>query len=517
MKTKLYLIASLLCGLTVFTGCGGDNEPDFQKTDPSKTNNNNNNNTTPTPVEPTVSEETKNAKEFVVDVAGEIYLWSDQIASALKSYDPKTNQEVIDNWSKIRYKQGNIEDKWSIVTDDFASMYNNTQNISTTYGWDGTFYYADSSHSSVCFEVEIVYPGSPAAEAGIKRGDLIITWNGKKLTTTNLEDMFYSESGVFGYGHGKLEVEATADLIAAHEFYENPIIAKKIFDVNGKKVGYIHYTSFDKKSIDPLKEISKEFKAAGVKELILDLRYNGGGLVKTEETMAAMYGPWADKDNRLVYQQDVYNARYNKAWANSRFHYLNVYDDDNGKEQNYITPEYNIGLDKIYAIVSSGSASASESILVGLMPYVDIDLVGSENTHGKYCTGWVLSAYNWYEMTGENKKPEGLSNWGFYVMVSSYADKDGNCPIMPNGFTPNIPAKDNPADGYAIGDENESMLKVALEAAGKADTKADTRALVERPALGAAVKNQPQKRGFGMRVDDRPVIKKQLEQVVLAE
>lgn len=59
---------------------------------------------------------------------------------------------------------------------------------------------------------------------------------------------------------------------------------------------------------------------------------------------------------------------------------------------------------------------------------------------------------------------------GLYVMINRYADKDGNNPCMPDGLKPDYPAEDNPLDGYQLGDENESLLRLALDrAAGKTD------------------------------------------------
>ena len=511
LNTKFYFLISVLCCGLTFTGCS-DDEPNYKKkTDPTPTPTDPSGKTDP--VTPTISTEIKNATSFVAEVAGEIYLWSDEVASKIKSeLNPSTCTDPITNWSKIRYSNGNIQDKWSMVTDNYSSFYNSTQNIEKTYGWDVKIYYVDSSHETICFVVNLVYEDSPAAKAGIKRGDVILTFNGNNITPANYQQVYYSDSGTFGYSHGSQEPTESATLTAV-EMYENPIIAYKIFDVNGKKVGYIHYTGFDSKSVEPLKAISSEFKTAGVTELILDLRYNGGGMVKTEETMAAMYGPWADTNTKTLYQQDVYNAKYNQAWADSRYHYLNVTTDEKGKEITYIDQSYNIGLKKIYAIVSEGTASASESILVGLMPYVPIEIIGSENTHGKYCTGWVLSAPMWYtELTDQGKTPAGISNWGFYVMVSRYADKDGNCPIMPNGFTPTIQAKDNPDDGYQLGDENETMLAAALQAAGKSATRALR--LEKAPEFGEKFGRQIHPKNFGLRIDNRPIKHRMLESVV---
>jgi len=509
-----YLLAALCLGLS-FNSCS-DDEPTYKKTDPSeanKTNPENPDSGKTNPVTPTISTEIKNATSFVNQVASEIYLWTAEIANGITNkLNPETCTDPIEAWDEIRYHNGDIEDRWSMVTDDYASFYNSTQNIETTYGWDASIYWLDKNEKTVCFVINLVYEGSPAANAGIKRGDIILTYNGADITSTNYQNVYYSANGTFGYSHGGVTVTDTADL-SAIEMYENPIIVNKIFDIDGKKVGYIHYTGFDKASIDPLKNISKEFKAAGVTELILDLRYNGGGLVMTEETMAAMYGPWADTSTMTVYQQDIYNAKYNQAWADSRFHYLNVYADDEGNYNNYIDQSYNIGLNKIYAIVSSGSASASESILVGLMPFIDIDIIGDENTHGKYCTGWIINGNEWYtQMTSQGTAPEGISNWGFYVMVSRYADKDGNCPCMPNGLTPNIEASDNPNDGYQLGDENESMLAAALQAAGKASTRAVLKS--NAPKVGEKLTHQIHPRNFGLRIDNRPT-HKQLQQAVV--
>ena len=510
MNTKLYFLMSVLCCGLAFTGCS-DDEPSYKRTDPTPTPTDPSGKTDPTT--PTISTEIKNATGFVNQVAGEVYLWSDEIASKITSeLNPETCTDPITAWDNIRYSNGDIKDKWSMVTDDYASFYNSTQNIEVTYGWDVNIYYVDSSHETVCFVVNLVYENSPAANAGIKRGDVILTYNGKNITPANFQSVYYSASGTFGYSHGTVEPTESADLTAI-EMYENPIIAHKIFDVNGKKVGYIHYTGFDETSIEPLKAISSELKMAGVTELILDLRYNGGGLVKTEETMAAMYGPWADTNTMTLYQQDVYNARYNQVWADDRFHYLNVKEDSNGNRSTYIDQSYNIGLQKIYAIVSGNTASASESILVGLMPYMPIEIIGSENTHGKYCTGWVLSAPLWYtEMTNQGKTPDGISNWGFYVMISRYADKDGNCPIMPNGFTPTIHAEDKPGDGYQLGDENETMLAAALQAAGKTGTRALS--LESAPEYGEKLRHQIHPKNFGLRIDNRPIRHQLLESSV---
>ena len=90
--------------------------------------------------------------------------------------------------------------------------------------------------------------------------------------------------------------------------YVDPVLVYKVFDVNGKKVGYLHYTAFVAESYKRLIEACQYMKGQGVTELILDLRYNGGGLVLAEETLASMLAPEANVSAGDVFLMDIYNA-----------------------------------------------------------------------------------------------------------------------------------------------------------------------------------------------------------------
>ena len=64
-----------------------------------------------------------------------------------------------------------------------------------------------------------------------------------------------------------------------------------------------------------------------------------------------------------------------------------------------------------------------------------------------------------------------ITKWGMYVMVSKFADKNGDNAAQPDGIPVQIESKDNPLDGSQLGDENETMLRAALTAAGKVYTR----------------------------------------------
>jgi len=490
-KFNFSILLSLLICVIAFSSCG-DDEPVSRRTD-TDTDTNKKEQTT-------ISTEIKNATHFAKEVAEDVYLWIDEIGDKIDRLDTDTCTDPVSTWSAIRYKNGDYEDKWSRLLDDFESFNSSVEGIETTYGWNVSFYYVDSSRTNVCFVVNFVYPNSPAANAGIQRGDVILTYNGKAITESNYQTAYYSASGTWGFGHGVATVQQTTDLTAI-KMYLDPIICTNVFDINGKKVGYLHYASFDLASIPNLIEVSKQFKTQGVTELILDLRYNGGGYVVTEEAMSAMYAPWSNVAAKDVFHTEIWNSRYMNYYKNNnmeedlktRFSTTCKVDD-----VTYDLTEANIGLTKIYAIITESSASASESLLVGLMPFMDVEIIGTQS-HGKYCTGYMLSTETWYKNFLKTSIPTGLDNWGFYIMVSRYADKNGNNPCMPNGLTPDFDVEDDPTDGCQLGDENETMLAAALEAAGKVTTKAFRNT---GGRVGTLI-GRTQHSNFGLRIDNR--------------
>ena len=110
--------------------------------------------------------------------------------------------------------------------------------------------------------------------------------------------------------------------LTARTMYEDPVLCDSIYEFGGKKVGYLAYSSFDLHSIEKLVETAREFKAAGVEELVLDLRYNGGGYVITENVLASLFAPQEAVDQKLVFEQEDYNdyltEEYRKLGASPR-------------------------------------------------------------------------------------------------------------------------------------------------------------------------------------------------------
>jgi len=428
---------------------------------------------------------------FTRNMLLQFYLWADE-----------RDEELHDGWDfyadpfqnvkDIRYvtPEGKLADRWTAVYDDISELTAQVSGSYQTYGFGYRLYYESSGSKKIVAVVTYVYAGGPAEKAGLRRGDVIATVNGTAMDTDNYVNVV--ENGFYGSGQLSLGVYGKEAHVVLNsvDMYCDPVLQYKVFDVNGKKVGYLVYTSFVADSYQRLMEACKYFKNEGVTELVLDLRYNGGGLVKAEYTLASMLAPEQAVTNGELYQKNIYNSYVAKQLTNDSNFTTKFKFENSGKKYEYSTADCNVPLAKIYALVSSSTASASESLLTGLGPYLDIEILG-EQTHGKYCSGIIESAAEWYE---EAKKsiPESYyeggvkyaADWGLYVMIGLYADKNGETPCMPDGFIPDVTVKDNPVDGYMLGDPDETMLKAALSRAGY--VYRNTSSTIERKVLQPA-------------------------------
>lgn len=414
------------------------------------------------------------ANMFAFNMMNTYYLWNEEISTALKTWP--TDADPIEKVKEVRYKdsRGTDIDRWTQAFDDYSTFINDINGISSTYGADFVLYYTDSSRQKVCAVITFVYKGSPADKAGLKRGDAIFTVNGKVLTASKYADILNKEY----YGSSSVTVALQDGSTVSMEsvtMYEDPVLQYSTFDCAGKKVGYLVYTSFTRDSYLRLLDACRYFKTEGVRELILDLRYNGGGQTTVEAALASMLAPEANVKAGDIYEVDVYNKQLAEIMEGGITRFKTDFSlSTNGGTVSFSTDDLNLGISKLYVLTGPGTASASESLITGLKPYFkeNLETIGAQ-TYGKYCAGIIYPASSWYEDVKDQLTAEEYANgleyskdWGIYVMISRFADKDGNTPCMPDGFTPDYPEDDNPANGLQLGDPQEPLLKAALQHAG---------------------------------------------------
>lgn len=428
--------------------------------------------------------------QFCYDQMSYYYLWWKDINVG----EWRLGDNPIEKIVSIRYE----EDEWSIAIENIKPYTEPSTTTYGTYGYDFQPYWADAAMSHVVAVVTMVYPGSPAEKAGLTRGSVIMQMDGRNIQNKNEDYNTLLSSASLDLLVYNPETKANEKVkMASADMYLDPVLYERVFDCESKKVGYVFFNDFTFECVDRLLEVAKKFKQEGVTELVLDLRYNGGGYITTEEILASLLAPETNVKNGDLYQIAVYNdTEYSKLlkeyYGND---YVNTYFKTKfkwtykDKEYSYDTSDANIGLDKIYALVSGSTASASEATLVSLMPYMDIEVIGTK-TGGKHCSGVMFEATEYYQdyenMMSELEKKDKtaynhymnefwkyyagwknyVGNWGVYIMINTYADINGNNPCRPAGIVPNVEIEDNPVDPYPLGDDREALLRVALTKAG---------------------------------------------------
>lgn len=231
----------------------------------------------------------------------------------------------------------------------------------------------------VVFSIKGIYPGSPADKAGLKRGDDIVMYNGEYKDENTWYDPYVefllpSKAGITAKMKTKAGKEVELTTVAMEC---NPILKTHIYTDGTKKVGYIVYNSFDCGFDEELFEVFKTFKTAGVTDLIIDLRYNGGGDVQSANLIATCVA--GDQSLDKVFASFEYNPTRMKSIVKDEYKFSSIY-----KNLHDISlSEGHLNLKKVYCLVSGLTASSSELVINSLLGIdVDVVLIGT-TTHGK--------------------------------------------------------------------------------------------------------------------------------------
>lgn len=230
------------------------------------------------------------------------------------------------------------------------------------------------------FYIQGVYPNSPAEDAGLERGTVITQINGKNLTY-NLANKYFGELlmpsspstlQITNYDNKQTSITSTA-------MYINPVIFKQVKEINGHRIGYLVYDKFDAAFDEELFEAFKYFKSQNVTDLILDLRYNGGGHTMSANLISSCIAG-SSAANKIC-SSIRFNESRMKAMNNKREDEKFMY--SNYANLNTSLAAGDLGLSHIYCLVGYYTASASELVINSLRGIdIEVTLIG-EKTTGK--------------------------------------------------------------------------------------------------------------------------------------
>jgi len=297
-----------------------------------------------------------------------------------------------------------------------------------------------------------VLTGSPAQNHGLSRGDLITTFNGVAVSSSNYntvyQELVQSETAIIDrvrYDPQSGFSNPVHKEIGSGYTFGQPLL-KRIITLENKRVGYLMIPHFDSGMAGTFLQAFQEFKSQSVTEMIVDLRYNGGGDIASAAALSVLLAPQIEPGNLFI----RYRGNANGGTVSQSFVEALAM---NESQVDFATlraahPE----LQRIYVLCGNRTASASEIIINNLKPYMEVITIG-EKTVGKDVAGFPVQ---------DNRNPN-KPGWILYPSIYKLfnANDQGN---YSSGIQPVIEA--NELEALAVlplGDTEELLLQKTLQ------------------------------------------------------
>ena len=402
-----------------------------------------------TPVQEAKNDVNSHVDSWIYDNMKYWYLWNDDLpASTDKNLDPESYFKSLLS----------TEDRFSWIQDNYKELLNSLQGIAKEAGYEFVLYREKEGSDNVVMQITYIKPASPAETAGLKRGDLITHINARQITVDNYHDLLSAikEDHTVEYKPLLVDEQKFGDpknvSLSAVEYTEDPNYLHKVIETGGKKIGYFVYNFFAQgtdsqpgKYDAETDAVFADFKAQGITDLVVDLRFNSGGSEASARNLASLIGVGVDQGK--IFLKREYNKTVEQDILN-----------DETLGQDYLISHYQsepnnvgnqLGGGRVYILTSSRTASASELIINALKPFMDVFLIG-DTTYGKNVGSISLF---------DEKDPQ--NQWGMQpIVVKVFNSQDKS--DYSNGFQPNVLHKDNNLFIYPLGDQREALLSVAI-------------------------------------------------------
>lgn len=366
------------------------------------------------------------------------YSKADDLLAAIMNYPQNTERQKIDRYSFL---------------DRNGSLANKLQNgvVEKVQGatGDGDFglQVAPAQDPSGKTHLMVVYAdkNSPAGKRGVDRSWEITAINGNSSIIDDENQVYeaVSNSAQTTFTFRKPPDGSTETMtLNAASYNVNPVLFDSVYTVNGRKVGYFVLYTFSSVNTSSggasptrqvLDQVFTRFRAAGISDLVVDLRYNSGGAVSTAQYLDSMIAP-ASAQGKVMYNY-VYNDKLTQNLGAVGLQASVKFKGTGG-----------MGLNRVFFVVGGNTASASELTLNNLGPYMDVLLVGA-TTYGKP-VGFFTSTISIYDADHKEKYLADLYAINF---ETRNAKQEGS---YYSGITPDADAKDIVVPWGDLADEN---------------------------------------------------------------
>jgi hypothetical protein len=295
-------------------------------------------------------------KQFVLDTMRDVYLWYEVLPANVDLSAYASPEELLAYLISFQPL-----DDFSFINSAVADQQFFGEGQYDGFGFSSKFLAADD------LRFTRVFSDSPAWDADFRRGHRIVSIDGRTVAEIQANE---GVTAVFGqptlqFTLRDLDDTEYTSTVSKGLVTIDPLPQHRVIDLpSGGSVGYMELATFISTADATFDTIFQEFRLAGVTDVILDLRYNGGGLVSTTELLGDYMG--GDVANNLVFSKTLFNDK-NAASNRTRF---------------FQRLTNSMSLSRLVVIATSGTASASELVTNSMEPHVEVSIVGG-TTFGK--------------------------------------------------------------------------------------------------------------------------------------
>lgn len=474
---------------------------------------------------------TTEINDFIWDGLNQYYYWQEEVENLADSQVNNTTDYINflnseNDPSDFFYSFMHEDDRnrfsnspFSWIDDDYEELEDQLSGISASDGMKYSLHLR-ANQVGVIGAVTYVLPDSDAAEKGVVRGDLFNAINGQEMTIDNYSNLLNSTG--MSYTIGLINYDRASDVVTPRNqtitlekeenFQEVPIHRDTIIEHDGRRVGYLMLNrflssvdnnddgvadrNFNQEMIDAFAEIATE----NIDDMVLDLRYNGGGSVLNGVYLASLLtGQYTDQ----IFIKQLWNSkimayidRVNNDGDTSNDLDFNEYFTNEGPDGNTFT---GLNLNRIYILTSRRTASASEMIINGLSPYMNEVITIGEATYGKNVGSITLRDYIDVESPRDSINPR--HRYAMQPIVIKVANANNEADYV-EGIQPDVPFLEDFTNYGTLGDPTEPFLAAALAHMSGGTSK---RSILSQPTLQSIV--TPQDIGQQRMIFDLPDMK----------
>ena len=363
-------------------------------------------------------------------------------------------QQLLNKPRSLYPNPGEAIDRFSVIFSDYNELEGILSGTTKNNGAEFGLYYKDDSQSSLFGVIRYVLPNSDAAAKNVQRGGIFYAINGVTLTPENYNALLSNNTYTMNfanYDSGNITPNGQSVTLTKSVISENPVYLTTVINSGTHKIGYLIYNGFYPNYESQLNAAFNNLKSQNISDLVLDLRYNSGGSVATATRLASLI---TGQFTNQVFAKEQWNDKLEDYFnASNPSALLNLFTNKLGNNETLAS----LNLNKVYVLTTKSSASASELVINGLKPYINVVQIG-DVTSGKN-----VGSITMYDSPSFSKSEINTNHrYAMQPIVLKIVNKVGFGDYT-NGLQPNTLLKEDFGNLGILGNADEPLLNEAID------------------------------------------------------